>query len=65
LFAGLPATVDAAFFAVFLALLAGFDLTSLDLADFAADGLRSAEVERAAILIQPVFMRFIHKAAIT
>jgi hypothetical protein len=65
LFADLPATVDAAFFAVLLALLAGFDLTSLDLADFAADGLRSAEVERAAILIQQVIMRFIHNAAIT
>jgi hypothetical protein len=55
----LLAAFDVAFFAGF-ALLAGFDL-----ADLAAEDLRSAEVERAAILIQPVFMRFIHNAAIT
>jgi hypothetical protein len=59
LFAGLPATLAAAFLTGF-ALLAGFDL-----ADLEADDLRSAEDERAAILFQPVFMRFIHNAAIT
>jgi hypothetical protein len=70
----LPAAFEAAFFAG-LALLACLDLLApglddLDLAgfaltDLAADDLRSAEDERAAILIQPVFVRFIHNGAIT